>query len=255
MRLASSAIIVSLLAVAASAVAAQHLTRPADLTEGARIYRSTCALCHGLDGTKVSGVSLGSGQFRRASTDDDLVRIIRQGIPGTAMPSGTFSDEEAASLAAYLHAMSTIAGSASLSASSDVKRGQALVEGKGQCLTCHTIGRVGKKSGPDLSGIGRLRKADELALSIVDPGAEVLYSYRTFVGTMRGGSTITGRVLNEDAFTVQVVDGEGQLTSLTKSDLRHYEFLRRSPMPSYKNMLTPDELSDVVAYLVSLRIF
>src|SRR5215475_11452418 len=111
------AIIVGLLAAGAAGAAAQHLTRPADLTEGARIYRSTCALCHGLDGTRVSSVSLGSGQFRRAQTDEDLVRIIRQGISGTAMPSGTFSDDEAASLVAYLRAMSTIAGSASLSAS------------------------------------------------------------------------------------------------------------------------------------------
>jgi putative heme-binding domain-containing protein len=247
------AIVVCLLASAV--VAAQHLTRPADLTEGARIYRSTCVLCHGLDGTRVSGVSLGSGQFRRASTDDELVRIIRQGIPGTAMPSGTFSDDEAASLVAYLRAMSTIAGSASLSASSDVKRGQALVEGKGQCLTCHSIGRAGKKSGPELSGIGRLRKSDELALSIVDPDAEVRYSYRTFRGTTRDGSAITGRVLNEDTFTVQIVDDGGALISLTKSDLRHYEFLKQSPMPSYRNTLTSEELADVVAYLASLRVF
>jgi putative heme-binding domain-containing protein len=249
------AIIVGLLVTRTEGAEPQHLTRPPDLTEGARIYRSTCAICHGLDGTRVSGVSLGSGQFRRASTDDNLVRVIRQGIPGTAMPSGTFSDDEAASLVAYLRAMSTIAESASLSASSDVKRGQALVEGKGQCLTCHVIGRAGKRLGPDLSGIGRLRKADELALSIVDPDAEVLYSYRTFRGTRNDGSSITGRVLNEDAFTVQIADGEGQLVSLTKSDLRKYEFLKKSSMPSYRNTLTPDELSDVVAYLVSLRIF
>lgn len=250
-----STLVACLLMIAGAAAAAQHLTRPADLDDGARMYRSSCALCHGLDGTRVSGVNLGSGQFRRASSDDDLVRIIRTGIPGTAMPSNTFTDQEAASLVAFLRAMPTLSGSVPLTASSDVKRGQALVEGKGQCLTCHKIGPGGNKSGPDLSGIGRLRKADELALSIVEPDAEVLYSYRTFRGTTRSGSTSTGRVLNEDAFTVQIVDGNGQLVSLTKSDLRQYEFLKQSPMPSYRKTFTADELSDVVAYLVSLRIF
>jgi putative heme-binding domain-containing protein len=251
----ASNIVACLVLIAGTATAAQHLTRPADLEEGARLFRSNCALCHGLDGTRVSGVNLGSGQFRRASSDDDLVRIIRTGIPGTAMPSGTFSDGEATNLVAYLRAMSTLSATVPVSASSDVRRGQALVEGKGRCLTCHTIGSVGSKSAPDLTGIGRLRKADEIALSIVEPAAEVLYSYRTFRGTTRRGSTITGRVLNEDAFTVQIVDDAGQLVSLTKSDLRQYEFLKESPMPSFRKTFTPDELSDVVAYLVSLKIF
>src|SRR5215475_2291392 len=107
----------SLITLAGTAVAAQHLTRPPDLDDGARSYRSSCALCHGLDGTRVSGVSLGSGQFRRASSDDDLVRIIRTGIPGTAMPSNRFSDGEVGNLVAYLRAMSTLSGSVPLSAS------------------------------------------------------------------------------------------------------------------------------------------
>jgi putative heme-binding domain-containing protein len=246
-------IAVCLLAAGETFLAAQHVTRPVDLTEGAQIYRSTCALCHGLDGSRVQGVSLGSGQFRRASSDDDLIRIIREGIPDTAMPSNTLSDAEAATLVAYLRAMPTLV--AVVSESSDVARGRAIVDGKGRCLTCHKIGKVGEKSGPDLSGIGRLRQRDELALSIVDPDAEILYAYRTFRGATRSGATVTGKVLNEDTFTVQIVTEDGRLVSLTKSDLQRYEFLKKSPMPSYRTALTSEELSDLVAYLVSLRTF
>jgi putative heme-binding domain-containing protein len=246
-------IAVCLLAAGEALLAAQHVTRPVDLTEGAQIYRSTCALCHGLDGSRVSGVSLGSGQFRRASSDDDLIRIIREGIPDTAMPSNTFSDAEAATLVAYLRAMPTLA--AVVPASSNVARGQAIFEGKGRCLTCHMVGKAGAKPGPDLTGIGRLRQRDELAVSIVDPDAEVLFAYRTFRGTTRAGTTMTGRVLNEDTFTVQIVTEDGRPVSLTKSDLQRYEFLKKSPMPSYRTTLTSEELSDLVAYLVSLRTF
>ena len=59
---------------------AQHETA-ADLLDGERAYRQTCANCHGPDGDVITGIDLGRGQFRRQMTDDDLVRIIRTGIP------------------------------------------------------------------------------------------------------------------------------------------------------------------------------
>ena len=234
---------------------AQHTVRPPDATEGAAIYRSTCALCHGLEGRSVPGIELGSGQFRHASSDDDLVRIIREGIPDTAMPRHEFSEAEAANIVAYLRAMHASPEPASLSG--EVARGKALFEGKGECLTCHRVRGAGGSAGrslrgPDLSGVGRIRKSSELARSIVEPNAEVLFSYRTFRGTTSGGATVSGRVLNEDTFSVQIVDGDGNLISLVKSDFRQYEFPSESPMPSYRDRLTPQELADIVAYLVSL---
>jgi putative heme-binding domain-containing protein len=100
--------------------------------------------------------------------------------------------------------------------------------------------------------VGRIRKSSELARSVVEPNAEVLFLYRTFRGTSRDGATVSGRVLNEDTFSVQIVDGDGNLISLVKSDFRQYEFLSESPMPSYRDRLTPQELADIVAYLASL---
>jgi putative heme-binding domain-containing protein len=234
---------------------AQHTVGPPDATEGAGIYRSTCALCHGPEGRSVPGIDLGSGRFRRASSDDDLVRIIREGIPDTAMPRHEFSEAEAANVVAFLHAMRASPEPASLSG--EVARGKALFEGKGECLTCHRVRGAGGSAGrslrgPDLSGVGRIRKSSELARSIVEPNAEVLFSYRTFRGTSRDGATVSGRVLNEDTFSVQIVDGAGDLISLVKSDFRQYEFLNQSPMPSYRDRLTPQELADIVAYLASL---
>jgi putative heme-binding domain-containing protein len=234
---------------------AQHTARPPDATEGAGLYRSTCALCHGLEGRSVPGIDLGSGQFRRASSDDDLVRVIREGIPDTAMPRNQFSEEEAASIVAYLHAMH--AGAEPSALPGEVARGRALFEGKGECLTCHRVRGAGGNvrpglKGPDLSGVGRIRKSSELERSIVEPNAEVLFSYRTFRGTTWAGATMSGRALNEDTFSVQIVDGDGDLISLVKSDFREYEFLSQSPMPSYRDRLSPQELADIVAYLASL---
>ena len=69
----------------------------------------------------------------------------------------------------------------------------------------------------------------------------------------REGRVITGRRLNEDTYTLQLADEEGRLLSFAKNDLREYKVLTTSPMPSYKDALTQDEIADVFAYLLSLK--
>ena len=63
---------------------------------------------------------------------------------------------------------------------------------------------------------------------------------------------VIGRRLNEDTYTVQVVTAEGRLVSLVKEDLREWSVSPISPMPSYKDALSADDLADLLAYLVSL---
>jgi putative heme-binding domain-containing protein len=238
--------------VAGIGLLAQHTAQPPDTVEGRRLYESMCVRCHGPDGRSVPGVNLGAGEFTRASSDDELMRIIKEGISGSAMPAAKVSDQEAANIVGYLHKMAAPAEPAV----SAVARGKALFEAN--CVACHrmhrnTIVTAGPEvRGPNLSRIGVIRKPDELRRSILDPDAEVLLAYRTFRGTMRDGSMIVGRVANEDTFTVQIISRDGRLISITKSDLTRFEFLNQSPMPSYRDKLTPGELDDLVAYLASL---
>ena len=70
---------------------------------------------------------------------------------------------------------------------------------------------------------------------------------------MRDGATLTGRLLNQDTFTLQLLDSNEQLQVLDKANLRDYAILKGSPMPSYRDKLNAQELSDVVSYLASLR--
>jgi hypothetical protein len=69
----------------------------------------------------------------------------------------------------------------------------------------------------------------------------------------RDGRTFSGRRLNEDTFTVQLIDNEEHLVSLAKADIREYEIGRTSPMPSVRGRLTDDEVADLVGYLLSLK--
>ena len=69
----------------------------------------------------------------------------------------------------------------------------------------------------------------------------------------RDGKVITGRRLNEDTYTVQLIDEQEHLVSLTKTDLLEYTVLKTSSMPTYQDKLSAQELADLEAYLLSLK--
>ena len=70
---------------------------------------------------------------------------------------------------------------------------------------------------------------------------------------MKDGEKITGRVLNQDTFSIQLLDSRERLRSLSRSALRDYRFVKTSPMPSYRDKLSAQEVNDVVTYLGSLK--
>lgn len=236
-------------ALTAGSARAQHETA-FDIEDGSRAFRNSCQSCHGPDGDEIAGVDLGRGQFKRASTDADLVRIIRNGIPGTPMPPVNMSEAQAARIVAYLR--SVAASKRSAGAAGDAARGRSLFTGKGQCATCHRVDGVGGRLGPELSRIGQVRRAAELEQSVLEPGAEVLPTNRFYRVVTRDGVTVTGRLLNHDTFTVQLLDATEQLRSFAKADLREQGFIA-SPMPSSKGTLSAQEVTDLVSYLVSLK--
>ena len=153
-----------LVALAGSAarhpVYAQHETA-ADLLDGERAFKQTCANCHGPDGDQIQGIDLGRGRFRRPMTDADLVRTIRTGIPNTAMPATQMSEEQASKIVAYLRSRAATVSAASLVG--DAARGRTLFDTKGACASCHRVNGTGSRIGPDLSAVGATRSAVELS--------------------------------------------------------------------------------------------
>ena len=135
----------------------------------------------------------------------------------------------------------------------NVGRGQAIYNGKGGCAACHRVDGVGPRVAPDLSEIGAVRTPAALQRSLVDPTSAMLPINRPVRAVTRDGRTIRGRRLNEDTFTVQLIDEQERLVSLMKADLREYELAKVSPMPSVAGKLTADEQADLVAYLLSLK--
>jgi putative heme-binding domain-containing protein len=248
---------VALLCFAAVAAAAQNITQdhPGQYTQqeidaGSRLYSTQCATCHGANGDQVSGIDLRRGQFRRAASDDDLAQVIRTGTPA-GMPPFTLSPAELTGVLAFIRAGFDVTGEAVKVG--DPGRGQTVFEGKGSCGTCHRVRGRGPRVAPDLSDIGAARSPAALQRSLRDPSGAMLPINRPVRIVMRDGRAISGRRLNEDTYTVQVIDDRERLLSLSKGDIRNLEVSTVSSMPSYASALTPDEQADLVAYLLSLR--
>lgn len=133
----------------------------------------------------------------------------------------------------------------------DAARGKTLVESNG-CFDCHRIGEKGSRVGPNLSDIGTRRTPDRLLKSLVAPDEEVLFENRSVRVVTKDGATITGRLLNQDAMSVQMMTPKEELKTYLRANIREYTVLDKGLMPSIQGKLSDQQVADIVAYLASL---
>jgi cytochrome c oxidase cbb3-type subunit 3 len=224
---------------------------PQGAAEGASLFQTHCTYCHGARGEGGRGADLTTGTYRHGSSDAELYNTIRNGIPGTEMPSVRVADDDVWKMVAFVRKLGLAPETEK--AAGDVRAGRAVFEGKGACLSCHAVGRDGGSLGPDLSDVGRRRNPQYLEESVVKPDADVSIPFRTFEITMRSGQSVTGIRLNEDDVSIQLRDRTGNLRSFLKENIVEIRRDRPSLMPSYGASLARKELEDLVAYLSSLR--
>lgn len=231
--------------------------------DGKQLYQTHCAACHGQTGEGGSGPTLATPRLVRATNEAALLKIIKEGIAGTEMPSSRLDDAQIKLLAAFVQDLGKLPVE---KPSGDAIRGAKLYSGKGGCAACHAINGEGSSYGPDLSDIGLRRGAKHLMTSLLEPEADVPKSYLQFrPGTAvsdnflqvrlvtRTGQRINGVRVNEDSFTIHVREMSGQLHSFFKSELRElHKDWGKTSMPSYRK-LTQTDLDDLVAYLLTQR--
>ncbi len=241
------------LLVASALVAQEHSYTQADIENGSRLYQSSCAGCHGPNGDMVPGVELQRGRFRRGNSDIEIMRLIQLGIPGTTMPPSSYSEAQAGAIVAFLRSAAPAADSGTRVVRGDAAKGRAIFEGKGRCATCHRVNGIGPRVAPDLSDIGAIRPVSELEQKVVDPSALVRPANRFIEMAMKDGTNLTGHLLNQDTFSIQLLDMKERLLSVSRDDVRVLTYLDTSPMPSSRGTLSTGELDDLVTYLVSLK--
>jgi alcohol dehydrogenase (cytochrome c) len=130
--------------------------------------------------------------------------------------------------------------------------GSALFQSN-RCFDCHRIGERGSRVGPDLSDVGGRRSSDQLRQAILSPDSEVLPQHRSVRIVTKDGASVVGRLLNQDAFSVQLMTMDEQLKSYAKPGLREQTILDKGLMPSYEGRLNAQQVADIVSYLGSLK--
>ena len=241
------------------AVSAQHsetvisnpFSSPEDRQFGAALFRSQCASCHGIDGKGgASGPNLTTGNFRHASNDEGLFRVISKGVAGTSMPGSSMYGREVWRLTAFVRSLSS--NRVMNVSSGDLQAGEKLFQTAG-CMNCHSLQGAASSRGPNLAKIGMRLTLEELRTALIDPSARVAPEYWVWQAVTKDGRTLRGSRMNEDTFSLQILDGKGQLRSVQKSLLASQSLDRRSPMPVFKDKLNEKQLNDLVAYLATLN--
>jgi cytochrome c oxidase cbb3-type subunit 3 len=232
-------------------------------------FRINCAFCHGLSGRGGGrGPDLTKAQKRHGNADADLFRTISQGVPGTAMPAGTnggigvgMTDEEIWQVITYLRSVQVKVPEKPVG---DAAHGKELFYGSERCGTCHMVEGKGGRLGPDLTVAGSVRSTDSLVDSVRNPSRrlapgiketakEFPQEYETVTVTTPDGKKITGVTMNEDNFSLQMMDADEKIHLFEKDKLKSFEKSRESLMPPYDaKMLSDKDLNDLVAYLLSV---
>jgi cytochrome c oxidase cbb3-type subunit III len=229
-------------------------------------FRINCAFCHGLGARGGGrGPDLTRAHKRHGDSDADLFNTINNGVPGTAMPqNGTtgqgvgMTDEEIWQVITYLRSVEVkVSG-----AIGDATHGKQLFYGDANCSGCHMVQGRGGRLGPDLTAVATARSSAyiidsvrnpsrRLAQGLLEATKEFPQEYETVTVVTSGGKQIEGVALNEDSFSVQLMDQSEQVHSFDKATLRSFTKSRTSLMPKYdESLLSDKDLNDIVAFLI-----
>jgi cytochrome c oxidase cbb3-type subunit III len=229
-------------------------------------FRANCAFCHGLGARGGGrGPDLTRAQKKHGNSDADVYRTINEGVPGTAMPPNGatqqgvgMTEAEIWQVITYIRSVQKKAPAAVIG---DSRHGRELFYGSAACSTCHMVQGKGGRLGPDLTGTGAARSTEYLVESMRNPSRrlaqgiseamkEFSEEYETVTVIDGVGQKFRGVVLNEDNFTLQMIDMREQLHLFEKDSLRSVEKSRESLMPVYDDKMLPErDLQDLIAFL------
>ena len=230
-----------------------------------QLYRAHCGRCHGVLGLGGEGPELARAVLARAPSQQDLERVIRQGIAGTGMPgarSTVLADPEVSLVARYVRWLGTQVAGTGTPVTGDADRGRETFRGQGDCSSCHIVAGRGTAVGPELTRIGLRRGADYLREALSAPAAKLpvsrsgarsgFFEYLPVRIVTRAGDIYNGMRMNEDAFTIQLMTVSGVFVSIRKSDVTEMEKRVGHSFMPIAGELAEEDIEDLVAYLTTL---
>ena len=177
---------------------------------------------------------------------DDLSKVpVHSIVAGAVSPKGPGQTYTVESAAALFPAKLT---------GRDFAQGKAMFSATA-CIFCHRFNGEGAGIGPDISGAGNRYSVKDLLENIIEPSKVISDQYGTEQLTMADGEVIIGRVVAEDGNRYSVMTNPFAPDELARPEIAKVRSRKPYPismMPAgLANALNPDELKDLVAYLLS----
>ena len=213
-----------------------------DSAAGKQTFASTCANCHGLDGRGGERAPDISERPRvQQLSDDQLFKIIENGIPETGMPA--FRSLRSPAIKAVVAYLRTLQGAKwAVNLPGDPAHGETIFTGKAGCSGCHMVAGKGGFIASDLSAYARAHTVEQIRKEITTPPTSN-HRARMVTATARSGEKYTGRIRNEDNFSLQLQTLDGMFHFLAKSEIETLEYSSQPLMPSdYGSTLSPDRI-------------
>jgi len=221
------------------------------ISNGAAMFRTRCAGCHGPDAHGYLGPDL-TGFWAAGGADDRMFDTVRRGVPGTEMIGADpqrVLDKEIWQMLAYIRTLSAVPAAPP---TGDAANGERIF--RGNCNGCHRVNGRGGVLGPDLSRIGSARPRAGLQSKIRGSADFIRPGYEPVTLVTKDGERIRGVRKNEDEFSIQIMDGRERLQGYLKANLAEFTTDRQSLMPVYgPDRLGDHDLDDLLRYLTSLR--
>ena len=252
----SGLLILLALATAASAQDRNPFVNDPKAAEaGKSHFRINCSMCHGLGARGGGrGPDLTLARKKHGNSDAALFRTIHDGVPGTDMPAAMGSvgvemkDQEIWQVITYLRSIEV----KTPPPTGNAAHGQALFYGGAACSKCHMMEGNGGRLGPDLTAVGSSRSLESIVESIRDPSRLLADGYQTVTVVTTNGQEAKGFIMNEDRFSLQMMDTGERILLLEKDKLRSFKKSSMSLMPPYDTTLLSDhDLRDIVGYLLT----
>ncbi|MCA9080634.1 MAG: PQQ-dependent sugar dehydrogenase [Planctomycetaceae bacterium] len=134
--------------------------------------------------------------------------------------------------------------------------GQQLFNRQGltRCTICHKVGQAGGDIGPNLSSIGGKFDRQHLIDALLHPSNQIVEGYRVTQFALTDGQITSGIIKTESETAIQFVDNQGDLFEVDVNDIEERKTSDVSLMPEgLEDSLSPEQFTDLIAYLETLR--
>lgn len=229
---------------------------PDMVRQGRTLFRQDCSFCHGRDATGgESGPDLTRSKLVASDVDGEKIgAVVRNGRPDKGMPPFERSDDQIASLVAFIHTQQHNAltrnarggGRKGVDASDlqtgNVEAGKKYFNGAGGCAACHS------PTG-DLAGIASRYQGLQLEEQMLYPKE----AKSKVTVQPASGEAITGTLAYLDEFTVGLMDASGTYRSWQTRDVKYKV---DAPVEAHVELFgkyTDDDVHNLMAYIQTLR--